>query len=167
MKILAIDPSLNSTGFAYTQDGTLFTGTIPVKNLRSSARLYYVLVEVIKLLDAIEPDAVIYEDYSMGSRGRVFDIGELGGVLKLEMYGKGTPVVLVPPSTLKQFATGKGNAKKDAMREGLKDNFGYEILQDDEVDAALLYEFGVRYFEKGKSFKYAAKCKYIAGMRCN
>lgn len=167
MNILAIDASLNSTGFAYVQEGTLFTGIIPVKNLRGSARLYYIYGEVTKLLDAAEPDAVLYEDYSMGSRGRVFDIGELGGVLKMEMYRRGIPTVLVPPKTLKQFATGNGNADKDAMREGLIDNFGYEISQNDEVDAALLYEFGVRYFEQGKRFKYTEKCKYIAGMRCN
>jgi hypothetical protein len=53
------------------------------------------------------------EDYAYGAKGRVFNIGENTGVLKLLLANNAVQVV--SPTAVKKFATGKGNATKDQM----------------------------------------------------
>jgi Holliday junction resolvasome RuvABC endonuclease subunit len=61
-------------------------------------------------------NTIVYlEDYSMGSKGRVFHIAECAGLLKYNLYKFDIPFVTVPPTVLKKFAFGKGNAKKEDM----------------------------------------------------
>ena len=56
------------------------------------------------------------EDYSFGSTGRVFHIAENLGLLKYKLKMEcGWDYTLLPPSVIKKFATGKGNANKDLM----------------------------------------------------
>ena len=56
----------------------------------------------------------------MGSKGRVFNIAENTGVLKYKLWQSRIPVTITPPTTIKKFATGKGNADKFAMYEAFK-----------------------------------------------
>lgn len=48
------------------------------------------------------------EGYSYGSAGRVFEIAEGAGVIKLALAQHGIIPVIVAPSQLKKFSTGKG-----------------------------------------------------------
>ena len=62
-------------------------------------------------------DQVALEGYSFGSKGKVFHIAENTGVLKYKFFQKSIPVDIIPPTTIKKFATGKGNADKVKMHE--------------------------------------------------
>lgn len=140
MKIVGIDPSLTSLGFAYQtgEDETIFGGAVQPKKLRGLHRLHILRFEVNALLDHVRPELVVYEGYAMGIRGggRVFDLGELGGVLKMEMYYRRIPTLVVPPSNLKMFVTGHGGAKgKDEMMRALAKHRGRLFETDDEADA--------------------------------
>jgi Holliday junction resolvasome RuvABC endonuclease subunit len=68
------------------------------------------------------------EDYAMGARGRIFNIGENGGILKHQLWIHNFPFQTYPPTVIKKFATGKGNAKKDAMWEQFVEDTGEESL---------------------------------------
>ena len=79
-------------------------------------------------------DEIAIEGYSMGSKGKVFHIAENTGVLKYTIYNLGTPLEVIPPTTVKKFATGKGNADKTVMHNSFmaetKQNLRTSITPD-------------------------------------
>ena len=95
------------------------------------------------------------EGYSMGSRhGKTFDIGELGGMFKLEASQYEMEILIVPPATLKKWVTGKGNADKKQMKAAVRKRWKYDFKSDDECDAVALLYFGEFYFKhRGKRRK--------------
>lgn len=64
---------------------------------------------------------VAIEDYAFSATGRVFHIGEHTGVLKYLLYKSGYAVKSIPPTVIKKFATGKGNADKPRMTQAFLD----------------------------------------------
>jgi crossover junction endodeoxyribonuclease RuvC len=62
------------------------------------------------------PICVFIEGYSMGSRGKVFNIAENTGIMKYRLWSNNINHENVPPTTIKKFATGKGNADKEKMQ---------------------------------------------------
>ena len=73
---------------------------------------------------------VMLESYAFGARGdAVTKIAENGGVLKHEMLNYGVPFETVPPTTIKKYATGRGNAKKLDMYDAFVERTGVEVDQ--------------------------------------
>lgn len=60
---------------------------------------------------------IFIEGYSMGSKGQVFNIGENTGLLKHYLWFNNFKYEILSPSTIKKFATGKGNADKFKMHD--------------------------------------------------
>ena len=58
---------------------------------------------------------VALEGYAYSASGRVFQIAENTGILKYKLYQLSIPVTVIPPTEVKKYATGKGNADKNAM----------------------------------------------------
>jgi Holliday junction resolvasome RuvABC endonuclease subunit len=82
----------------------------------------------------------------MGGKGLTYQIGEWGGILRLEAWRRGIQVITVTPSTLKYAATGSGAGKgKEPMVKACLDLFDEVIPQDDEADAFLLARLGEAY----------------------
>ena len=71
---------------------------------------------------------VFIEDYSFGSKGKVFHIAENTGLLKHKLWQAHLPIFPVPPTVIKQFGHGKGNAKKDQMYEAFVKKSGVSNL---------------------------------------
>lgn len=63
---------------------------------------------------------VYIEDYSLGSKGKVFHIAENTGILKYRLWQFQVDVVCVPPTVIKKFATGKGNSDKQKMQDSFE-----------------------------------------------
>ena len=73
-------------------------------------------------------DRVALEGYSFGSQSnRLFQIAENAAILKYKCYQNSLPLDIVPPSQIKKFATGKGNANKEAMYESFLKDAGVDI----------------------------------------
>jgi hypothetical protein len=76
-------------------------------------------------------EVIFIEDYAFAANGRITDIAECVGVLKHKIYHQGMLCVPVTPSSVKKFATGKGNAKKfdmlDAFEKECSTDFYTEI----------------------------------------
>jgi len=73
---------------------------------------------------------IAIEGYSYGSKGKVFHIAENTGVLKYKIYNSGVPLEVIPPTTVKKFATGKGNADKTMMHKFFKTDTGIDLKQE-------------------------------------
>lgn len=95
------------------------------------------------------PKVVVMEGYSMAARaGRLADLGELGGVLKVALWDAGYreedgTLVVVPPAQLKKFATGRGNADKAAVVSAVVRRWRVDVNTDDEADAYALARLGL------------------------
>lgn len=62
-------------------------------------------------------DCIAIENYAFGAVGRVFQIAENTGLLKQKLWEAKKDFSLFAPAEIKKFATGKGNAKKEAVVE--------------------------------------------------
>ena len=154
MNVMGLDPSLNSTGFSYrdgTPELTVITGVIDPRPLRGPARVLYARTKFRQLLDKVQPELVVIEGYAMGAKGMVFNLGEMGGMYRLELFDRGIPYLEVPPSNLKLFATGsgglRGDAKKAAMVNAAASRLGRKLRTDDEADAFHLMRMGLVYLD--------------------
>lgn len=143
--VLGLDASLTSTGYAYIDSyDKVRIGCIKPRT-RGAARLAFIRDSVKELITRAAPDLVSLEGYAMGfnsGKSRLFDIGELGGVLRLLVWECKIPLLIVPPSTLKQFITGNGAAKKFHIRAALRELYSIDIDQDDQADAYALLKYG-------------------------
>lgn len=136
--LVGLDLSLRCTGYAYADSGSGVTvGRIkPPTKMRGVERLLWIEGALLSALPNM-PSVVVIEDYAMGAKGRVFHIGEWGGVARLALYRRGNCAThTASPSTIKQAVTGNGNAKKDRMLREVRTLFpGLMITDDNEADA--------------------------------
>lgn len=62
-----------------------------------------------------EDSFIMFEDYAMGAKGKVFNIAENTGITKHSLILRGDIVETIAPTSLKKWASGRGNAKKEDM----------------------------------------------------
>lgn len=90
------------------------------------------------ILTKLKVTDVCLEGYAMGSqKGMLFNIAENTSLLKTFMWKNGIKFIIPAPTQIKKFATGKGNAKKDAMGECFIKETGvmlHEIMGKKRID---------------------------------
>ena len=74
----------------------------------------------VDIILKFECEQIALEGYSYGSKGKVFHIAENTGILKYKFFQRSIPVDIIPPTSIKKFATGKGNADKAMMHDAFK-----------------------------------------------
>lgn len=121
MNILALDLSLTASGWAHSM-GTSGVYS-PPKGALGIRRLIAIRDAMLGYAKNVDPlgfatnaDLVVIEGFAYGAKGRaVLDIAGMGWLVRVALHERGYPIVEVPPASLKMFATGKGNADKNAM----------------------------------------------------
>ncbi len=157
--ILGIDPSLTSTGLVVLSGTgeTLHHEAIKTKPNRHVAdggivlRLSYISDRVLSVCRRFAPPIliVIEQPVSYGGHGRsAMEIAGLFYVLRYRLeIGDSVPkgqLWIVTPARLKQFAAGKGNAKKPVVAAAVKERWGMEFKTTDETDAYVLARIGLK-----------------------
>jgi Holliday junction resolvasome RuvABC endonuclease subunit len=134
---LGVDQSLQSTGVAVLGvDGALrHLDTVRPGKLRDAARLTYIRDVVASLVREYRPVLAALEGYSYESVNKAFALGEVGGVLRACFYDNEVPLVVVPPSSLKLFVAGNGQASKTQVQDSIRRKWHLSIKQNDMSDA--------------------------------
>ena len=163
--LASIDPSLVGTAVCILDCASetiidISTFKVP-KDTVGVARLNWLCKTLHSKLKQYHPTEIFIEGYSFMSKGRsVFNLGELGGIFRLLLARNCGGYYEIPPTSLKKFVTGKGNAKKQILLEQTyrKWGLGSEILKDDnQVDAYGLAKFGAAFLKWDKGNDNFAK----------
>lgn len=142
---LGLDPSLTSTGYCVLDEhgATLWLGRFPICKAKGASRLFELEAHLDKALENLDgiPTLVAIEGYAFGAFAGRERLGEWGGVLRLNLFKKHIPFIEIPPTTLKKYVTGKGNAKKNQMLLSVYKKWGTSCKTDDEADSYALAQF--------------------------
>lgn len=140
MTILAIDPATHC-GFALSTGGA-GTWDLSVRRDESGGmRLVRLRGKLREIHTAAPLDVVFYEAARhAASNGALIVQAELQGVIKLFCEENKIDYRGVSPSEIKKFATGKGNANKQAMIDAAKAQ-GWDVQDDNEADARWLLKY--------------------------
>jgi Holliday junction resolvasome RuvABC endonuclease subunit len=84
---------------------------------------------VYNIVSAAGVEEVFIEGYAFGATGRVFQIAENTGMLKHALWRHKIPFDTFPPTVIKKFASGAGNANKEKMYEAFLAETGMNIRE--------------------------------------
>lgn len=141
--VIGVDASLTSTGIA----GADWTANIRPTN-RGEQRLADLVAGVGDYLK--NADMVVFEGPSYGHAAMAGheDLAGLRVLLRMWCWRRKIPYAVAPPSNVKLYATGRGNAAKGQIRTALIERYGISLegrARYDEADAACLAYMGLHW----------------------
>lgn len=148
--VMGLDLSLTGTGVMAVDDQwriverRLVTSSPKEEN---TPRLTKIAISIMLSVGKIRPDLVVIEGPAFGisKTTSIFQLGELAGIVKRDLFTTNHPFIIVPPSQLKKFVTGKGNAKKDLMLLAVHKKYGEDFEDDNLCDAYVLARYGFQF----------------------
>lgn len=154
MRILGIDPG-TKCGYAIFSDGLFGVGyglmpggpilasgvwDLGSRRHEGGGMRYLRLRSLLSQALSAGVDAVAYEEvrhHTGTDAAQVY--GGIVATISAECEALKIPYIGIPVGAIKKFATGKGNAKKDAMLEAAKKLWpGYTCVDDNEADARFI-----------------------------
>lgn len=148
--IAAIDPSLTNTAVFYGSAKAYARATFGSKNQGNHvsarmARIDDLVSRVVEFLGrADQPiELLLIEAYSFGSNDSNAKFSaEYGGLLRWHLIDVCPRIIEVAPTSLKKFATGKGNSKKEQVIAHVTSRYDVMFESNDEYDAYALFRLG-------------------------
>jgi Holliday junction resolvasome RuvABC endonuclease subunit len=138
--VVGLDLSITATGAVFYGDPP--TTITPAKGVVGDGRLTSVRDQVMRRVAPSMAPLVVIEGPVLRSQAALA-LGLLHGVIRAALMDEGIPYALVPPATLKKYATGKVNAGKPEMAVALYKRAGLELGDDNQVDAWWLRAMGL------------------------
>jgi Holliday junction resolvasome RuvABC endonuclease subunit len=121
MILLGVDQSLSGTGCCIYSDPPRFsifaTSKDPdeERSIDYTFRLMEIRDEIRDLCKTSGVNWAAMEGISFGSHGRIAELGALAYMIREMFIKEAINFMVVPPTVVKQYWTGKGNAGKDMM----------------------------------------------------
>jgi len=155
---IGIDPSTKTGFVVLDQDGEVLDATeITTKEKDDLQRFIDLSTKVRENIEL--HDKVVIEGFSYNSRGRsVSTQYGLGWIMRYELYDAMIDYIEVPPTTVKKFATGKGNAAKDVVMREVYKRWGFENDSNNICDAYVMAQIARALDNKGKYTKAQLGC---------
>jgi len=144
--ILAFDLSLSNTGISiFTNDGRYIESISIATNSKDSTgvRLHKIGEEFNKLKKQYNPDTIILEQGFSRFNISTQQLYRVHGICNYVFWD--CEQIYYPSTTVKKTICGKGNAKKNAVEETIKQK--YDISFDD-LDQSDSFAIGLTYFYK-------------------
>ena len=137
--IMGIDPALCHTGIVILNEkGKIENNYVIKSKLMGVDRIREIVKKIREIINIFDVKHIVIEGYSYGSTWNmksILELAELVGSIKVLCHKIGLKPVIVAPSTLKKFITGKGNTKKNQVLKFVYKNYKLDFSSDDEADA--------------------------------
>lgn len=142
--VIGLDLSLTCTGVA----GAGWVDYIKPGKLTGHPRLAFLVDRVITFIK--KADLVVIEGPSFGAgvRHRHEDLAGLRVMVRHACWRRSIPYAVVPPSNLKLYAAGRGNADKGEVRTAVHERYGIDCdgpARYDMADAYTLAAMGLHH----------------------
>lgn len=140
--IIGIDASLTSTGWCHLSKEGMEAGHFGSKKF-GPERLRELFDKLDDVLGLALPTLAVVEGYSYGSPNNREALAEWGGLVRILLWDRKIPTLIVAPQTLKKFVLpgGGSNDKDMILLESFK-RWGVEFANNDECDAHALAQLG-------------------------
>lgn len=149
--VVGVDLSLTGTGVAIIDGGLIQTFTYGTKGSRG-ATLPQRAERLLNIVAAVRmyterADFVVIEGPAFGQNNPgTHDRSGLWWLVVDRLCFEGYPIAVVPPTTLKKYVTGKGNAQKDEVMLAVAHRYpDAEVKNNNEADALGLAAMGARH----------------------
>jgi len=161
MRVLAIDPSLRSTGYAILDKtgqklSALEWGTIKNKPaLRGSGCLLAIHTRLNELIQLHKPECAVVEGIIfVQSHRTAITLGAARGAAILAAAGHGLPVYEYAPRRVKQGVVGRGGAQKSQVAFMVRALLG--LTETPDADAADALAIGLTHLQTAESVRMGA-----------
>ena len=162
VRVTGIDPSLRGTGVCCLEHGVYTPTFLPELKLRGADRLLALRDRLFNVIDAFWPEMVVLEGYSYDSVGRIAELGEWTGIIKLGLRERDIPFDTVAPKRLKKFMGVKSDDKA-FMIAAVKQRLGLDTGKNDNLaDAAALARVAEVYLTNDS--KYRSELEVVRSM---
>lgn len=152
--IIGVDPSMAATGLAVWRNERAYCDTLTTSPRAGTViRWREILQRVWSQVDG--PTVMVVETLPVGHTGVSNLLIERAGLLALLQYGASSrdiPFALVNPTTLKMYATGKGNASKADMLAAARDDRA-DVRNDNEADAYWCATMALDHYRYGRTLR--------------
>jgi Holliday junction resolvasome RuvABC endonuclease subunit len=141
--VVGLDLSLTCTGIA----GTGWTDHVRTK-LRGDHRLGYLVDTIGSFIRSADMVVMEGPSYGHANLGGHEELAGLRCAIRLWCHRRDIPYGVVPPSSLKLYATGYGRASKGEIRSAIADRYGVETegaARYDEADAYTALAMGLHH----------------------
>lgn len=141
MRYLGIDQSLSDTGLVVVDEAAQIVAQKALKtepkNFKCDIeRLIFIRDEIGHFEKSYQVDYACLEGFGYGARGNaIFQLAGLGYMIREYFWNQKITLEIVPPKTLKKWATGNGNAQKDLMLMNVYKRWGVEFQDHNICDA--------------------------------
>jgi crossover junction endodeoxyribonuclease RuvC len=162
MLVVGLDLSTKS-GVAVVETGNtiLYTEEVVFKKETGIARMGSIAGRILEIVTEYKPDLCVIENYGFSNAHTLVTLVEIGTVVRYFLHQNDINFMLVPPTSLKKFVTGKGNASKDQVMMFILKNWGHESSTNNVADAVGLALFGLACKDSNFTADRIKTCKEV------
>ena len=149
---IGIDQSITNTGIVFLNSPDNYKSfLVKGKGSKSLDKIIYITRIINDLITKVKSsdtpvECIVLEGGSYDSPGKLFSLGQISGAL-ISILCLSFPqarLIEVPPSSLKKFISGYGNASKETVMKAINKKYNIMFKNDNEADAYALALYGYR-----------------------